>query len=93
MSDTTKLYHFESLNKYIKSSWISEIEVNGTVYSNQNDIEKVINSTLESSLSQNFVLDKDKCSSLFSFNVPKIEVFFVVDQYLPLDFVVIEVSD
>ena len=59
MSDTTKLYHFESLNKYINSSWISEIEVDGTVYSNKHDIEEVINSTLKSSLSQNFVLDMD----------------------------------
>ena len=73
MSDTTRLYHFESLKKYIKSSWISKIEVDGIVYSDKHNIEEVINNKLEASLSQSFVLDVDKCNKLFSFNIPKID--------------------
>ena len=32
MSDATKLYHFQNLNNYIKSSWINKIEVDGQVH-------------------------------------------------------------
>ena len=43
------------------------------VFTEQTHIEKAINEKLESSLSQKFTLDIEKCNKLFSFHTPKID--------------------
>ena len=72
LSDNTKIYHFESLNKYIEGSAIKKLEVDHIVYESQIEIERAINKKLEFDLSQKFVLDKKICDELFGFNVPQI---------------------
>ena len=72
MSDVTKLYHYESLDKYITNSEIKKLEVKGMVYEGQVEVENAINKSLEESMSQVFNLDLAACESLFAFEVPKI---------------------
>ena len=43
LSDNTKIYHFESLNKYIEGSAIKKLEVDHIVYESQIEIERAIN--------------------------------------------------
>ena len=74
LSDNTKIYHFESLNNYIEGSIIKKLEVENVIYEGQKDIENAINRKLEIDLSQKFVLDRNICDELFSFNVPKISM-------------------
>ena len=42
LSDSTKIYHFESLNNYIERSVIKKLEVEHVVYEGQIEIEKAI---------------------------------------------------
>ena len=72
MSDTTKIYHFESLNKYVKSSKIDKLEVDGKIYDGHENIESIINEKLTDTMSQKFNLDLQVCEKVFSFEVPKI---------------------
>ena len=72
MSDSTKIYHYESLSKYIKQSNFNQIEVNGKVYENKNDIEEAINEELEATLSRSHSVDHEKFDQLFSFDVPNV---------------------
>ena len=74
LSDNTKIYHFESLNNYIEGSTIKKLEVENVIYEGQKDIENAINRKLEIDLSQKFVLDRNICDELFSFDVPKISM-------------------
>ena len=71
-SDNTKIYHFESLDKYVEASTIKKIEIDRVIYEGQTNIEEAINKKLETDLSQQFVLNKMVCDNLFSFNVPQI---------------------
>ena len=72
MSDTTKIYHFESLNNYVKSSKIDKLEVDGKIFNGHENIENIINEKLTDTMSQKFSLDEEVCEKLFSFEVPKI---------------------
>ena len=71
-SDNTKIYHFESLDKYVEASTIKKVEVDGVIYEGQSNIEDAINKKLKLDLSQKFVLNKNVCDELFSFDVPQI---------------------
>ena len=71
-SDNTKIYHFESLDKYVEASTIKKLEVDRVIYEGQSNIEDAINKKLKFDLSQKFVLNKNVCDELFSFNVPQI---------------------
>ena len=42
------------------------------MYQGQTEVENAINRSLEESMSQKFVLDRDACENLFSFQVPQI---------------------
>ena len=72
MSDATKIYHYESLNKYIKQSHFSKIEVGNQIYDNQKDIEFAVNNILEKSMSNSHSVDRSSFEKLFSFEVPKV---------------------
>ena len=72
MSDTTKIYHFESLKNYVKSTKIDKLEVEGKIYEGHKNIENIINEKLADTMSHKFTLDTDICEKLFSFEVPKI---------------------
>ena len=72
MSDTTKIYHYESLNNYIKQSCFDKIEVDNKIFESQEDIEAAVNKVLEDSMSRSHSIDHQKFEQLFSFNVPQI---------------------
>lgn len=72
MTDVTKIYHYESLNNYVKQSNFDKIEVNNEIFEQKKDIESAINKDLEETLSKTHSVDKKKFDELFSFNVPKI---------------------
>ena len=72
MSDTTKIYHFESLSKYIKQTNFNKIEINNQIYDKKEDIEGAINGALEISMSKSHSVDLTSFQQLFSFDVPKI---------------------
>ena len=72
MSDSTKIYHYESLNKYVKKSEILKLEVDGEIFEGQAQVEKAINGFLEESLNKKFDLDLPVCEELFSFQTPQI---------------------
>jgi len=59
MSDATKLYHYESLDRYVLKSEIKKIEVNGRIYEGQTEVEYAINRSLEETMSEKFTLDRD----------------------------------
>ena len=60
MSDTTKIYHFESLNNYVKSTKIDRLEVDGEIYDGHENIENIINEKLTDTMTQKFTLDTDR---------------------------------
>lgn len=72
MSDSTKIYHYESLAKYIKQSNFNKIEVNNKIYENRKDVEEAINGYLETTLSKSYSVDNESFEKLFSFDVPKV---------------------
>ena len=72
MSDSTKLYHYESHKNYMKESKMEKLEVDGCIYEGQDEIEKVMRKKLEDTLSKTFSLNREACEDLFSFDVPKI---------------------
>ena len=51
---------------------MQKLEVDRVIYEGQSNIEDAINKKLKFDLSQKFVLNKNVCDELFSFNVPQI---------------------
>ena len=83
MSDSTKLYHYESHKNYMNESKMEKLEVDGLIYEGQEQIENIMHKKLEETLSKTFSLDENACEELFSFDVPKISA--EVDELLHED--------
>ena len=73
LSDTTKIYHYESLSNYIKQSSFEKVQVGENIFEKKNDIEEAINGVLKENMSKRHLVDPGKFKQLFSFEVPKIE--------------------
>ena len=60
-----RIYHFESLRKYVKETRFNKIETNNQTYEKKEDIEGAINGALETSMSKNHSVDLSSFEQIF----------------------------